>query len=49
MGLLREKSPKNHMNTGLFGSRSGEYGLVVTADSFLGGPDMTAGSSGGFG
>ena len=27
MGLLREKNPKNRMNTGLFGSRSGEYGL----------------------
>ena len=27
MGLLREESPKNRMNTGLFGSRSGEYGL----------------------
>lgn len=26
MGLLREESPKNRMNTGLFGSRSGEYG-----------------------
>lgn len=25
MGLLREESPKNRMNTGLFGSRSGEY------------------------
>ena len=24
MGLLREESPKNRMNTGLFGSRSGE-------------------------
>ena len=35
MGLLREKSPKNRMNTGLFGSRSGEYGLLVTADSFF--------------
>ena len=23
MGLLREESPKNRMNTGLFGSRSG--------------------------
>ena len=29
MGLLREKSPKNRMNTGLFGSRSGEAGLTV--------------------
>ena len=28
MGLLREESPKNRMNTGLFGSRSGEYGLT---------------------
>ena len=27
MGLLREESPKNRMNTGLFGSRSGERGL----------------------
>ena len=27
MGLLREGSPKNRMNTGLLGSRSGEYGL----------------------
>ena len=27
MGLLREGSQKNRMNTGLFGSRSGEYGL----------------------
>ena len=27
MGLLREKSPKTRMNTGLFGSMSGEYGL----------------------
>jgi len=27
MGLLREESPKNRMNTGLFGSSSGEYGL----------------------
>ena len=27
MGLLREGSPKTRMNTGLFGSRSGEYGL----------------------
>ena len=27
MGLLREESPKNRMNTGLFGSRSGEYGF----------------------
>ena len=27
MGLLREESQKNRMNTGLFGSRSGEYGL----------------------
>lgn len=27
VGLLREESPKNRMNTGLFGSRSGEYGL----------------------
>ena len=27
MGLLREGSPKNRMNTGLFGSRSGECGL----------------------
>ena len=35
MGLLREKSPKNRMNTGLFGSRSGEYGLLVTADSLF--------------
>ncbi len=26
MGLLREGSPKNRMNTGLLGSRSGEYG-----------------------
>lgn len=24
MGLLREESPKNRMNTGLLGSRSGE-------------------------
>lgn len=29
MGLLREESPKNRMNTGLFGSRSGEYGLMA--------------------
>ena len=29
MGLLREESPKNRMNTGLFGSRSGEEGLRV--------------------
>lgn len=27
MGLLREKTQKTRMNTGLFGSRSGEYGL----------------------
>ena len=27
MGLLREGSPKKRMNTGLLGSRSGEYGL----------------------
>jgi len=27
MGLLREESQKNRMNTGLFGSRSGEYGF----------------------
>ena len=27
MGLLREESPKNRMNTGLFGSRPGESGL----------------------
>ena len=27
MGLLREGSPKNRMNTGLLGARSGEYGL----------------------
>ena len=27
MGLLREESPKTRMNTGLFGSRPGEYGL----------------------
>lgn len=27
MGLLREESPKNRMNTGLFGSRSGEPGF----------------------
>ena len=27
MGLLREESQKNRMNTGLFGSRSGEYGI----------------------
>jgi len=27
MGLLREESPKTCMNNGLFGSRSGEYGL----------------------
>ena len=27
MGLLREGSPKTRMNTGLFGSRTGEYGL----------------------
>lgn len=27
MGLLREGSPKNRMNTGLLGSRSGEPGL----------------------
>ena len=27
MGLLREESPKARMNTGLFESRSGEYGL----------------------
>ena len=82
MGLLREESPKNRMNTGLFGSRSGEYGLkeiiqqtprgicckvllAVVAGSLFDyrscaaawsslrtrffGPDMTAGSSGGFG
>ena len=29
MGLLREESPKTCMNNGLFGSRSGEYGLKV--------------------
>lgn len=29
MGLLREESPENRMNTGLFGSRSGECGLEV--------------------
>ena len=27
MGLLREESPKTRMNTGLFESRIGEYGL----------------------
>ena len=27
MGLLRKGSPKTRMNPGLFGSRSGEYGL----------------------
>ena len=27
MGLLREESPKTRMNTGLFGSKAGEYGL----------------------
>ena len=27
MGLLREGIPKIRMNPGLFGSRSGEYGL----------------------
>ena len=27
MGLLREGSLKKRMNTGLLGSRSGEYGL----------------------
>ena len=27
MGLLREESPKTRMNTGLFGSGAGEYGL----------------------
>ena len=27
MGLLREESPENRMNTGLFGSRSGEIRL----------------------
>lgn len=32
MGLLREESPKNRMNTGLFGSRSGEYGFKVAND-----------------
>lgn len=30
VGLLREESPKTRMNTGLFGSRSGEYGLKAT-------------------
>ena len=29
MGLLREGGPKKRMNTGLLGSRSGEYGLKV--------------------
>ena len=29
MGLLREESPKNRMNTGLFGSRSGEVGFIA--------------------
>ena len=27
MGLLREEDPKTRMNTGLFGSSVGEYGL----------------------
>ena len=27
MGLLREGSPKTRMKPGLFGSRTGEYGL----------------------
>ena len=27
MGLLRKENQKTRMNTGLFGSRSGEYGL----------------------
>ena len=27
MGLLREEGPKTRMNTGLFGSSVGEYGL----------------------
>lgn len=36
MGLLREESPKNRMNTGLFGSRSGEYGLKVGRVSVVG-------------
>ena len=30
MGLLREESPKNRMNTGLFGSRIGEYTVTPT-------------------
>ena len=29
MGLLREKSPKTRINTGLFGPRIGEYGFKV--------------------
>ena len=37
MGLLREESPKNRMNTGLFGSRSGEYGLKVGHIEMYGG------------
>lgn len=36
MGLLREGSPKKRMNTGLLGSRSGEYGLMAGQElSFL--------------
>ena len=27
MGLLREENQKTRINTGLFGSRTGEYGL----------------------
>ena len=35
MGLLREESPKNRMNTGLFGSRSGEYGFCQDGEKFV--------------
>ena len=37
MGLLREGSPKNRMNTGLFGSRIGEYGLKAARLHMSGG------------
>lgn len=37
MGLLREKSPKTRINTGLFGPRIGEYGLKAARLRISGG------------
>ena len=34
MGLLREESPKTRMNTGLFGSWSGEAGRKILCKRF---------------